>query len=29
MKEIRAALDAGTFAAWKRKFYEDRARGVD
>ena len=29
MQEIRDALDAGTFEAWKKKFYEDRARGVD
>ncbi len=29
MKEIREALDAGTFEAWRQKFYEDRARGVD
>lgn len=29
MKEIRAALDQGNFEAWKKKFYEDRARGVD
>ena len=29
MKEIREALDAGVFSAWKKKFYEDRARGVD
>ena len=29
MAEIRAALDAGNFEAWKKKFYEDRARGVD
>ena len=29
MQEIRGALDAGNFAAWREKFYEDRARGVD
>ncbi len=29
MQEIRDALDAGNFAAWREKFYEDRARGVD
>ncbi len=29
MQEIRDALDAGNFAAWRSKFYEDRARGVD
>ena len=29
MREIREALDAGNFEAWRRKFHEDRARGVD
>jgi len=29
MQEIRDALDAGNFATWREKFYEDRARGVD
>jgi queuine tRNA-ribosyltransferase len=29
MQEIRDALDTGNFAAWREKFYEDRARGVD
>ncbi len=29
MKEIREALDAGTFEQWKKKFEADRARGVD
>ncbi|MBQ8829160.1 MAG: tRNA guanosine(34) transglycosylase Tgt [Burkholderiaceae bacterium] len=29
MKEIRQALDEGCFEVWKRKFYEDRARGID
>ncbi len=29
MDEIRAALVAGTFDVWKKKFHEDRARGVD
>ncbi len=29
MKEIRQALDDGCFEVWKRKFYEDRARGID
>ncbi len=29
MQEIRDALDSGNFAAWREKFYEDRARGVD
>jgi queuine tRNA-ribosyltransferase len=29
MQEIRDALDAGNFEAWKKKFYEDRARGID
>ncbi|MDB5875466.1 MAG: tgt [Ramlibacter sp.] len=28
MREIRAALDAGTFAAFARQFKQDRARGV-
>lgn len=29
MQEIRDALDAGKFEEWKKKFYEDRARGVE
>ena len=29
MKEIREALDQGNFAAWCKKFAEDRARGTD
>ncbi len=29
MKEIREALDAGTFEQWRKKFAEDRARGTD
>ncbi len=29
MKEIREALEAGNFEAFRRKFHEDRARGVD
>jgi queuine tRNA-ribosyltransferase len=28
MQEMRAALDAGTFAAWRTQFHADRARGV-
>jgi queuine tRNA-ribosyltransferase len=28
MREVREALDAGTFSAFRRKFKEDRARGV-
>ncbi|MEN9893175.1 MAG: hypothetical protein RLY78_3470 [Pseudomonadota bacterium] len=28
MREIREALDAGQFAAWRQRFAEDRARGV-
>lgn len=28
MKEMRDAIEAGTFAAWRAKFAEDRARGV-
>jgi queuine tRNA-ribosyltransferase len=28
MREIRAALDAGAFAAWAQAFRADRARGV-
>lgn len=28
MQEIRNALDAGTFAAFRQQFYADRARGV-
>ena len=29
MAEMRKALEEGTFAAWKKKFYEDSARGTD
>ena len=29
MAEMRKALEEGTFAAWKKKFYEDRAKGTD
>ncbi len=29
MREIRAALAAGSFAAWRARFAADRARGVD
>ncbi|HMM86042.1 tRNA guanosine(34) transglycosylase Tgt [Azohydromonas sp.] len=29
MREVRAALDAGTFAALRERFAADRARGVD
>jgi len=29
MREVRAALDAGTFAAFRARFAADRARGVD
>jgi queuine tRNA-ribosyltransferase len=29
MREVRAALDAGTFEAWSAQFHADRARGVD
>ncbi len=29
MREIRGALQAGTFAAWRARFTADRARGVD
>jgi len=28
MKEMRNAIEAGTFAAWRAKFAQDRARGV-
>ena len=28
MREVRAALDAGTFAAFAAQFRTDRARGV-
>jgi queuine tRNA-ribosyltransferase len=28
MREVREALDAGTFAAFAQRFREDRARGV-
>ncbi len=29
MREVRAALDVGRFAAWRAQFTADRARGVD
>jgi queuine tRNA-ribosyltransferase len=29
MREVRAALDGGRFAAWRAQFTSDRARGVD
>ncbi len=29
MREVRAALDAGGFEAWRKQFAQDRARGVD
>ena len=29
MRELRQALDEGRFAAWRRQFAQDRARGVD
>ena len=29
MREVREALDAGRFAAWRAQFHADRARGVD
>jgi queuine tRNA-ribosyltransferase len=29
MREVREALDAGSFAAFARRFFEDRRRGVD
>ncbi len=29
MQEVRDALDAGTFDAWRAQFHADRARGVD
>ena len=29
MRELREALDAGRFAAWRAQFHADRARGVD
>jgi queuine tRNA-ribosyltransferase len=29
MREVRAALDEGRFAAWRAQFETDRARGVD
>ena len=29
MQEMRDALEAGTFEAWKKQFAEDRARGVE
>ena len=29
MAEIRASLEDGTFEAWKKRFAEDRARGVE
>ena len=28
MQEIRDALDAGRFEAWRAQFHADRARGV-
>jgi queuine tRNA-ribosyltransferase len=28
MREMRDALDAGRFAAWRSQFHNDRARGV-
>jgi queuine tRNA-ribosyltransferase len=28
MREVRGALDAGTFAAWRAQFAADRARGI-
>ena len=28
MREVRAALDSGSFGAWRRRFETDRARGV-
>jgi queuine tRNA-ribosyltransferase len=28
MQEVREALDAGRFAAWRDQFRRDRARGV-
>ena len=28
MAEMRAALDAGTFGEFVRRFHEDRARGI-
>ena len=29
MQEIRDALEAGTFEAWKQTFKENRARGIE
>jgi queuine tRNA-ribosyltransferase len=29
MREVREALDAGTFAAFAARFKDDRARGID
>ena len=29
MAEMRKALEEGSFATWKKKFYEDRAKGTD
>jgi hypothetical protein len=29
MREVREALDAGTFAAFCARFQQDRARGID
>ena len=29
MEEVRTALEAGTFEAWKQKFREDRSRGIE
>ena len=28
MREMRAAIEAGGFEAWRARFAEDRARGV-
>jgi queuine tRNA-ribosyltransferase len=28
MREVREALDAGRFPAWRAQFHADRARGV-
>ncbi len=29
MREVRQALDEGRFEAWRQRFHEERARGVD
>jgi queuine/archaeosine tRNA-ribosyltransferase len=29
MREDRQALDEGRFEAWRKRFHEDRLRGVD